>query len=410
MATGSGKTITSILGAYRLYGKRNPLLIVIAAPYTPLIEQWCGVAKQFGLDPKKLSTSKNSKLNSIQRIKRRLCNGVSAVEVIVVTHDTLCKPYFLNAIEDINCERLLIADEVHHLGRQNFVSNMPEFFEYRLGLSATPERQYDQEGTTALLDFFGSTVFQFTLDEAIGSCLVEYDYYIHPVMLNEDEMAKWHKITYKIKKNAWRNRDEDSSEYVKKLFRDRRALLETASSKITKLKELLDSSNELHHTLIYASDKGPKQLNEINHLLNKKHIMFHQITKNETRNPEQTSRIIKEFQDGNIQVLTAKRVLDEGMDIPQICQAFILASNTVERQWVQRRGRLLRKCSDIGKTYSIIHDLVVIPKTYESDSEANTMIKSELVRALEFAQLARNAGESNGANSDYIEIKGAVCY
>ena len=125
-----------------------------------------------------------------------------------------------------------------------------------------------------------------------------------------------------------------------KLLRDRRALLETATGKISTLRVLLDKLNisDLRHTLIYTSDKGPEQLEEVNGLLCDKNVLFHQLTAAETVNREQTKKIIRSFQEADIQVLTAKRVLDEGVNIPQICKAFILASTTVERQWVQRRG------------------------------------------------------------------------
>ena len=154
----------------------------------------------------------------------------------------------------------------------------------------------------------------------------------------------------------------------------------------------------LRHTLIYTTDKGPEQLDDVNQLLRDRSILFHQLTAEETVRRAQTKQIIKSFQEGEIQVLTAKRVLDEGVNIPQICKAFILASTTVERQWVQRRGRLLRTCSAINKTHSVIHDLLALPPDMEEglDPEARTLVRSELRRAQEFALLARNAGRLDG--------------
>ena len=118
----------------------------------------------------------------------------------------------------------------------------------------------------------------------------------------------------------------------------------------------------------------------MNRILRDSNILFHQLTSQETVNRSQTKRIIQSFQDGEIQVLTAKRVLDEGVNIPQICKAFILASTTVERQWIQRRGRLLRTCSAINKTYSIIHDLLALPPKMDErlDPDANALVRSEL--------------------------------
>ena len=402
MATGSGKTITSMISAYRLYENHQPLLIVVAAPYVPLIEQWCDEIAPFGLKPTNLTTYSGAqkRANELQRIKRRLRTGITTAEAVVVSHDTLCTPAFLDVIESFDCAKLLIADEAHNLGSPSFINSPPEFFEYRLALSATPIRQYDQEGTDALFKFFGEPVFEFTLEEAIGHCLVEYDYYVHPVYLTPDEMETWYDLTGKIKQNAWRSDNGKPDEFLSKLLRDRRALLETAEGKLTTLSALLAKENlqSLRHTLIYATDKAPAQLEAVNRLLRDKGVLFHQLTAEETGNRDQTKRIIRSFQDGEIQVMTAKRVLDEGVNIPQICRAYVLASTTVERQWIQRRGRLLRTCSAIGKTYSTIHDFLALPPGLEEglDTDARGLVRSELRRAQEFARLARNAGRPDG--------------
>lgn len=402
MATGSGKTITSMIGAYRLYEGHKPLLIVVAAPYVPLIEQWCDEIAPFGLKPVNLTTtgSASKRASELKKLERRLRTGLANIEVAVVSHDTLCTSEFLAAVEAFDCARLLIADEAHNLGRPSFINHPPEFFEYRLGLSATPIRQYDEEGTEALFGFFGSVAFRFTLEEAIGRCLVEYDYFVHPVYLTDTEMGEWFDLTGKIKQNAWRGEGGKPDEYLAKLMRDRRALLETASGKVSMLRSLLDAEDvkSLRHALVYTSDKGPEQLDHVNRLLRDKNMLFHQLTAEETANRDQTKRIIRSFQDGEIQVLTAKRVLDEGVNIPQICKAFILASTTVERQWVQRRGRLLRTCNAIGKTHSVIHDLLALPPGMEEglDPDARALVRSELRRAQEFARLARNAGRPDG--------------
>ena len=404
MATGSGKTITAMICAYRLYKNQKPLLIVVAAPYLPLIEQWCGEVEVFGLRPTNLTKLSGEKARSreLQKIRRRLKSGMSEVESIIVSHDTLCSESFQNAVSKFQHAKMLIADEAHNLGRNEFIRNPPVFFEYRLALSATPVRQYDQEGTEALFDFFGPSVFQFSLEEAIGTCLVEYDYYVHPVYLTEEEMDTWYELSAEIRKNAWQSDSKGPSEYLAKLFRDRRKLLETAKNKIKTLNELLTQNNlkELRHTLVYTTDKDPEQLNEVNQLLMEKGVLFHQLTADETRQRERCQRIIKNFQDGSIQVLTAKRVLDEGVNIPQINKAYILASTTVERQWIQRRGRLLRTCSEVCKTHSEIHDFISLPAGYDEislDEDAKKLIKSELNRTLEFARSSRNSGLPSGA-------------
>ena len=401
MATGSGKTITAMICAHRLYNAHKPLLIVVAAPYVPLVQQWCDEIAPFGLRPINLTIAGGARgrARELNRIKRRFRNGSSDVEAVVVSHRTLCDDGFKAELEKFDCTRLLIADEAHNLGAEGFIADPPSFFEYRLGLSATPVRQYDEEGTDALFSFFGSVVFRFTLKEAIGRCLVEYDYYVHPVELTPDEMDEWYDLTTKIKANAWRQERGKPDEYLTKLLRDRRALLETATNKMAALQAAFKEEDlrTLRHTLIYASDKAPEQLDAVNAFLKSQGILFHQLTYEETADREETARIIRSFQDGTLRVLTAKRVLDEGVNIPQIQKAFILASTTVERQWVQRRGRLLRTCREIGKTHSEIHDFIAMPPDIEKiDDDARALVRSELLRVQEFASLARNAGRPDG--------------
>ena len=213
-------------------------------------------------------------------------------------------------------------------------------------------------------------------------------------------MDKWYALTEQIGKNAWRQENKDADdEYLMQLLRDRRALLENAENKIAMLEEVLTRENfrQLRYALIYASDKAPKQLDDVNTLLKSHGVLFHQLTHKETSNRKQTAEIIQSFQEGTLRVLTAKRVLDEGVNIPQIEKAFILASTTVERQWVQRRGRLLRTCRETGKTHSEIHDFVALPPNLDNiDKEAYTLIRSELKRVQAFASLALNAGRIDG--------------
>lgn len=402
MATGSGKTITAMLCAYQLQQNHHPLLVIVAAPYLPLIEQWCDEIKIFGITPENLTKLNGAQARNkvLQQVNRRLRTGTSKIEIVVVSHDTLCSDEFKQTISNMSFDKLLVADEAHNLGRREFIQNPPDMIEHRLALSATPVRQYDDDGTAAIFDFFGKVVFQFTLKEAIGTCLVPYDYYVHPVYLTASEMDTWYDLTYQIKKNAWRSRDGHIDDRLAKLLRDRRKVLETAENKITELRRLLEKENlaSLKHTLIYASDKEPEQLQAVNALLSEMGVLFHQLTSEETSQRDRCKEIIKSFQVGNLQVLTAKRVLDEGVNIPQIDKAYILASTTVERQWVQRRGRLLRTCKETNKTFSEIHDFFVLPPIDDSglDDDASALIKSELQRIQEFARLAQNAGREDG--------------
>ncbi|RKU15342.1 hypothetical protein C6501_06875 [Candidatus Poribacteria bacterium] len=401
MATGSGKTITAMICAHRLYEEQKPLLIIVAAPYKPLIQQWCDEIVPFGLKAINLTEAKGAKgrAQELSRIKRRFRNRTNDIEIVVVSHKTLCKSEFKTKLKKFDCKTMLIADEVHNLGSEGFITEPPTFFDYKLGLSATPIRQYDKEGTEKIFEFFGNIVFAFTLEEAIGRCLVDYEYYVHPVKLTDEEMEKWYEITEKIRQNSWRQESNKSDEYLNKLLRDRRAILENAENKIAALEKVLMQENlsKLRYTLIYASDKNPQQLENVNALLNKYGMLFRQVTCEETGIPDKTRKIIQDFQEGTIGIITAKRVLDEGVNIPEIEKAFILASTTVERQWVQRRGRILRTCSNTGKTHSEIHDFVALPPDLDNiDDSTHPLIRSELIRIETFAKLAMNYGRPNG--------------
>ena len=400
MATGAGKTIAAMIAAFRLFEVHKPLLIVVAAPYLPLVQQWCAEIEPFGIDPIDLTSARGPEHRTqlLRRARTRLHSGIEDVIAVVVTHDTLASLSFHEALAHFDATILLIGDEVHGLGSDSFIEHPPDRVDYRLGLSATPERQYDEEGTKAMLDFFGPVVYKFPLEKAVGTCLVPYDYFVHQVMLSEEEISKWEAITEKIRQNSWRGIGEPDG-FLQKLFRDRRAILENAGNKVDSLRETLlaEGPQNLRHTLIYATDKAPEQLERVNHTLRDLGVLFHQLTYEETGDRRRTQAILRSFQEGTLQVLTAKRVLDEGVNIPQIGKAFILASTTVERQWVQRRGRLLRKCAETNKSHSVIHDFVVLPSGDHLDGGTHQLVRSELERIREFARLARNSGGPGGA-------------
>ena len=414
MATGAGKTIAALVCGRRLYDEVKPLLIVVAAPYVPLIQQWCVEIEKFGLKPINLTVASGAtgRAREIGRIARQFRRRSEGIEAIVVSHVTLGTRKFQELLQRFPFPIMLVADEAHNLGSERFVRNPPKGFVATLGLSATPIRQYDDVGTAALLDFLGPVVFEFSLKDAIGTCLVEYDYFVHGVHLNDEEIDRWEDLSEAIRANSWKlDRNEEPDEHLKKLLRDRRAILECAESKVGCFAQLIDREDlsSLSHTLVYTTDKSPGQLTAVNQVLKDRRVMFHQLTYVETGDRNKTQRIIDAFAKGTLRVLTAKRVLDEGINIPQISKAFILASTTVERQWIQRRGRLLRTCDDIGKTHSEIHDFVVLPPRGRAlDSDTRSLAHSELDRIKEFAALARNAGRQDGPLRTIDQFLGAI--
>jgi superfamily II DNA or RNA helicase len=405
MATGSGKTVTSLICAARLQDVGSPLLVIVAAPYRPLVEQWADEVRDFGVEPANLA-----RLDARERVRvardavMRLERNVTGVEAVVMTHEFLLSNAFdelLAAVPD-GVATLLIADEVHNLGRPRFLARPPERFEYRLGLSATPVLQYNEEGTQAIADFFGETVFEFSLAEAIGVCLVPYNYYLHPVDLASDEKQQWDELTEKLIRAGFRGSDDGTSEVplspqVLALLVKRRSVLEGAAAKVPALVTQMKYTglDDVRHTLVYCSDKRPEQLIAVNRTLMDEGIFVRQITAEETVDRRRLAEILGDFARGDYQVITCKRVLDEGVDLPQVRTAYLLASSTVRRQWVQRRGRILRRCDAVGKKLAHLHDFLVVPPDPLSPS-GRAILRQELDRARAFAELSANAGDPSG--------------
>ena len=414
IATGGGKTQTALIAAAELQNQElNHLCIIVIAPSRPLIRQWSGAIREFGIHPVTLiGQNAQKRAQELEALTYAFSTTTPRTEVIVMSNQLFCKQESAERqwIEDLppQVNTLLIADEVHNLGSPGFIENPANRFNFKFGLSATPVRQYDPDGTDRLFEYFGGPpVFEFSVGDAIRQgCLVPYQYHLHPAQLSEEEMSCYDDLTSKLSSSGFHVNDEGQTVgltgRVERLLRERRALLEQADSKLIGLAEQLKEigSNTVARTLIYTSAKAtimgkPKQINRVNRLLQQLHITSHEYTAAET-GASTANDILEQFGAGHYQVLTAMKVLDEGVDIPQTERAFLLASSTVEREWVQRRGRILRAAP--GKKPAQLHDFLVTPpdKTYQS---GDSLIKSELRRARAFAELAENRFAANGPDA-----------
>lgn len=405
MATGSGKTVTSFVCAAHDQPE-IPKAIFIAVPVLPLGRQWEQEASRFGITAINAVdiSGRSRRLEAVKGALGRVRSGASHNEVVIVTHDFLCTDDFTQILTQYSVRKMLIADEVHHLGRASFHSIPPQIFDSALGLSATPEREWDADGNDVIRSFFGDVIFRFTLKDAIGRCLVPYDYFIHEVSLTVDEEAKYDDLSEQIRAMGWMT-DADSDDVnesaspLQLKLQQRRKVVEQAKSKIDVLEKIFKStdSRKVHHTLVYTSDKGQDQILEVNAILRKFGIIFHQYTYRETGNRVEAAAILQSFSEGTHQALTAMRILDEGVDIPEVHEAFLLASNTGNRQWIQRRGRVLRKSNSTGKTFAKIHDFVVTRSGAGGITTALQFVdNSEFARVVEFASAARNATNIDG--------------
>lgn len=403
IATGGGKTFTSLAAAVQLQDEKERIFVVIAVPTRPLMNQWADDVAEFGVVPVNTNGYSADKIKrSIKDALRRLRLKSSKAEVLIVTQSALTSGIFdPDKYAFSSVSTLLIVDEVHNLGSQKSQKAFPCFFDGLLGLSATYERQYDEEGTYFLLSTFDSVVYEYGLDKAIGSCLVNYNYYAHFVPLTAEEEDEFLDLTYEIKKLAYSLSSPDGAPAKEKLQRlclKRRRIIEDAENKVSLLNELLPlDGNDIEKVLIFCTDKSPQQLDNVNDILNRRRVKFHQLTQEETSNNVRLKEIVSQFSNNELQVLTSKRVLDEGFNVPQTETAYILASNTVVRQWTQRLGRVLRTSTATGKKTAIIHDFICVPIVESSlDEDLIGMLKSEYKRVEFFSKYSRNYTGPNG--------------
>jgi superfamily II DNA or RNA helicase len=411
MATGSGKTITALAGATKLYELiGNPLVIVVLCPYLHLVQQWTEEAREFGLDPVPCARGRtrweaelNARLYGLQAGSRSL---VSAV----VSNDTFRTDAFQGALSSLRAPLLLIGDEMHNLGAPGLRRSLPSDATYRLGLSATPDRLYDPLGTAALSAYFGPTLGEpYTLAHALtDGVLTPYVYVPHIVGLTEDETEAYQVLTEKIGRAfAAADADGDTGGLERLLIR-RARLTATAAGKLPLLRTLMEPRRDDRHMLVYCGDgrvdeegsEGEiRQVEATTRVLGLGLGMRVARYTAETP-PERRRALLDQFALGDVQALVAIRCLDEGVDIPATRTAFLLASATDPRQYVQRRGRVLRRAP--GKAQAEVHDFLVAPPLAHQDPSSpyyaatRRLFGRELARASEFADLAENGPEALG--------------
>jgi superfamily II DNA or RNA helicase len=389
MATGTGKTITSLAASAKLFEREGRIALVIAVPYQHLVDQWAEETRQFGYEPVLAYQSKTRWLNELNQQFMDYSAGYRRCVSVIVTHSTFTRGEFQRTLARLQGPTLLIADEAHHLGAEQRRQSYPEQVPFRLALSATPDRWFDDAGTLALRDYFGETVFSFTLAQAIGVSLTPYYYHPHRVTLTDEEMERYAELSVKIARLAHRD-DADAQETLRMLLIKRADLLNNAENKLLELDHLIASPDDIAHALFYCA---PGQIDEVLRLLGiEKGIRVHRFTAEE--DPRTRQRLLTEFASGQLQGLVAMKCLDEGVDVPTTQTAYFLASSGNPREFIQRRGRVLRKSP--GKQFAVLHDLVAIPAeagsgrgTATFDVERSIM-RHELQRIKEFAGPALN--------------------
>lgn len=403
MATGAGKTITALAIAVELYRKIGLQVLLVVCPYRHLVSQWARECRKFGLDPLLA-------FESVRTWQSQLSGQLYALRAdrlpfltVVTTNSTLIGAGLQSQLPYFPDKTLIVGDEAHNLGAPRLEESLPRQIGLRLALSATPERYFDEGGTEALLNYFG-TVLQpeLTLADAIRQgALVRYNYHPILVSLTDAESRAYGKLTKRIGWVLSNEKREDDDEDLTGLLMQRARLIGAAANKLTTLRQLMRSRPKTTHTLFYCCDgiveadgQPPmRQIDAVAHLLGKE-LGYRVNTYTAETAIGDRERLRHQFETGQLQGLVAIRCLDEGVDIPSIRTAIILASTGNPRQFVQRRGRILRPYP--GKERATLFDAIVMPpdldrQTFEVE---RNLLRKELRRFVEFADLADNSGEA----------------
>lgn len=413
MATGTGKTYTALGAICRLFSERKALGVIIVCPYTHLVEQWVTDIEKFSMKPiigYSSSKQKDWYVRLSSAINSFNLNTVSFF-CFITTNATFRSDRVQSLISDLGEKILIIVDEAHNFGAEKLRLSLPKKVEYRIALSATLERKGDDEGTQELINYFGERCITYTLEDAINAGkLTPYKYYPIIVLMNEDEIDEYRELTKKIIKSSYldKNGKRVTTESGKILLIKRAQLIAGVKGKLSALRREIQKYREESHMLIYCGattineedeensigDCEIRQIDAVIRMLGKDlEMKVAKFTSEEDR--ERRNRIKKSLADGDmLQAIVAIRCLDEGVDIPSIKTAFILASSTNPKEYIQRRGRVLRKFP--GKKYAEIYDFVTLPyygEIYNEEVVRNFkgLAKRELARIEDFSNLAMNS-------------------
>jgi superfamily II DNA or RNA helicase len=386
MATGAGKTITALACANNI--EDLDLIIIVVPPNKNLVDQWMEeLDKLTNFYCPIAAVGKSAFWKEILYRKLRLIHGnVQKVKrlptVLVGTYSGLSKLPVAELIEDaggLPKKSLIIADEVHTAGAEQYRRILRNDFTYRLGLSATPIRPYDEEGTEFILDYFGGIVYELGLEQAINlGILCQYKYYVYVVTLTDAENEEYQKLTKRISKLLGSN-DNMKTNSINRLTIERSRIIKSASDKINILSQIIHD-HTLKKGMVYCADIN--QADIVCHRLSQQGMIVFRFTNKEK---EQRPQILNDFSQGRLDALVAVKCLDEGVNIPAAQEAIILASDTSERQFIQRRGRILRKAE--GKETATLIDILVVPPIGD---ERVKLITSEVKRIKHFAKTASN--------------------
>ena len=408
MCTGAGKTFTALYGMVQLAKTcENHIAVFIVCPYIHLVSQWEEDVERWCSVPIIIAHSKSPngdwKQDMMKAYKRFRKDG--SPFVCITTNDTFAGEDIRQYIERFNDTQnvLLIVDEAHNFGSPQMIKAMPWNVANRIALSATIKRHMDKSGTNKINEFFGEKCVEYSLERAIEEGnLVHYDYIPVPVVLSDYELSKYRQLSQKLKKYIIvKNGKMKISEAGKPIIYERTRLIAGAENKVALLMKLFEKYKNDNNILVYCGATSVEDedtgeiLRQIDLVTKKLQTEYHMSVKRFTaeENLKERQNIKTYFEQGMYQVVTAIKCLDEGVNIPGIKTAFIMSSSRNPKEFVQRRGRLLRKSDN--KKKAVIYDFITLPRDLDNIvprdiEEDKTIIVGEVARMVEFGRLADN--------------------
>ncbi|MGW7002539.1 DEAD/DEAH box helicase family protein [Streptomyces sp. NPDC054933] len=403
-ATGSGKTRT---GLYCMrVAQRDGLTPVVLVPSQILLEQWAREVKEILGCRVVLCGGGNERWGPQRLVRAAIEAGSSDRPVAVIAvMNSAATPDFVSQVRPLGKKVFIVADEVHRLGSLKFRSIMAKINAIaRLGLSATPERAGDEAGTRAIMDYFGGVGHSYSLSQAVqDGILVPYTYDAVWVGFADSEYERWQVLTDEIKKLyamlQGARPPADCEERMRRKLIERARVAKNAVRKIDKCAQLV-SENYVpdcgQRWLIYCDNQV--QLRAVRGALTRAGVPSWEYHRQMAGDATATLKLFEDI--GG--VIVSIRCLDEGVDIPSATHALILASSRNPREFIQRRGRVLRRSP--GKSTATIYDVLVLPDTLDAEDPTKTLAMGELARAMNFAESALGPSASAKLRRRWVEL------
>lgn len=422
LCTGSGKTFTAIWALVKLnedlYNNNIPFLVIISVPYVNLAEQWEEELNRFSITPIMCYGDYNNWKNNAYHQVSGLRESKNKFLCLVVVNKTMKGNPFQNLLKIIgnNIGLLFVGDEIHNQNNEKTVKALPKNATFKMGLSATVENCEN------VINYYGKIVAKYSLKDAINDGnLSRYNYYPHKVLLSEEEVKEYSDLCRKIaiEKSKQAQHEHGNNQYdnssLNALYNTRNILLGNARNKTEALRNIIKTINiNGKKFLFYCSptllnntegnnieDFEVEQITQVTQLLHNNGWTSSKYTSKENKNIRKN--IMDNFKNNNINALVAIRCLDEGVDIPDVDSAFFIASSTNMKQFIQRRGRVLRKFRE--DKIASIYDFIVIPDENTAYPEARRKIlENEKIRFNEIVELAENKNEIKNSYSNLFHL------